>query len=288
MHLRKTRAVFDSRICGTAGPSGRYSASGFTLTELALVVLVLAILAALLMPGVSMIRDAAKTVDCQSRMRQMFVAFHRFSTDNRGRYPITWTTGQLAQGQWCWKYWADLLLEMPIPPFTPDQPTKGMSRYNAIGDVAMVKMFYCSEDRISPTTSLSDFGWDASIIVYDESISHGFNGRHLGEGESWSKRVGKRWSQVAYPAETVLITDTMDTQFLPWRSEARAKGFQPGHGLGTIIGGVRHRKFPLLWADGHASTIRIPTETTPYAYLIRPQVLGNPNDPNADTKWDLK
>jgi prepilin-type N-terminal cleavage/methylation domain-containing protein/prepilin-type processing-associated H-X9-DG protein len=272
-------------------PAKPIETSGFSLTELLIVLLILAMLMAMLMPAVSSVKTTAKTMDCQSRMGKMFIAFQRFSEDNRGHYPITVLTGSIAQGPWCWKYWADAIAEMPTPPFAAGQATKGANRFNSFNGPSLSRIFYCSEDRISPTSPLSDFGGDASKIVWDDSVSHGFNGFYLGGGSTWSKKVGVHWSKISSPSETVLITDTMDTGWLTWRSGAKAKGFNPGHGLGSVIDGVRHRNgtvFPLLWADGHASTIRIPTGTAPSSYLNRKEVLGDPNNSSIPNMWDLK
>ena len=65
----------------------RHTARAFTLIELLVVMAIIAILAALLLPAVATVRDAAKSTDCASRLRQMGIAFGAYVSDWEGRLP---------------------------------------------------------------------------------------------------------------------------------------------------------------------------------------------------------
>jgi prepilin-type N-terminal cleavage/methylation domain-containing protein len=60
---------------------------GFTLVELLIVVAIVALLAALILPGLSRAREYAYFTSCKSSLRQMGVGMLVYATDNRGRLP---------------------------------------------------------------------------------------------------------------------------------------------------------------------------------------------------------
>jgi prepilin-type N-terminal cleavage/methylation domain-containing protein len=57
---------------------------GFTLVELLVVIAIIALLMSILMPALAKVREQAKTVLCQSNLRQMGAAFDMYTTDNGG------------------------------------------------------------------------------------------------------------------------------------------------------------------------------------------------------------
>ena len=61
----------------------------FTMIELLVVVSIIAILAALLLPAINMARDAARSTQCQSNLRQLYMGNLGFVDDHQGRLPIS-------------------------------------------------------------------------------------------------------------------------------------------------------------------------------------------------------
>jgi prepilin-type N-terminal cleavage/methylation domain-containing protein/prepilin-type processing-associated H-X9-DG protein len=68
--------------------------AGFTLIELLVVIAIIAILAGLLLPSLVRAKDAARTTQCRSNMRQMAIGYHLYNEDYNNRLPTTEMLGK--------------------------------------------------------------------------------------------------------------------------------------------------------------------------------------------------
>jgi len=66
---------------------GKLRAGGFTLIELLVVIGIIALLAGILMPALSMARESARAVVCESNMRQIGQGFAMYIDANKGALP---------------------------------------------------------------------------------------------------------------------------------------------------------------------------------------------------------
>ena len=261
--------------CSDLHPFSQRPCPGFTLTELLVVMAIIAIMAAMLLPAVGLVKASAKTADCSNRMRQLGLIFSIYVHNNEGTF--------LGPGPG--NSWADYhknLLEIPT--------TTGLTAFNAanIRDVASV--FMCSEDKYRPDSS-----WSGALI-WDNYISHGYNmqilgGRNCGRGPFQLRDVAK-------PSDTVLATDSRDNL-----SPARWDAY-----LGTPMASSnqsppaypRHRyqtQCMVLWLDGRASAVPA-AGPGDYTSLYSATRLGQTNwyspstntfgTPNGASMWDTK
>jgi len=66
--------------------------TAFTLIELLVVISIIAILAAILLPTVNLVRSQAKQTVCRSQMKQVIASIIAYRTDNEGYLPVFATT----------------------------------------------------------------------------------------------------------------------------------------------------------------------------------------------------
>ncbi|HSV14210.1 MAG TPA: prepilin-type N-terminal cleavage/methylation domain-containing protein [Tepidisphaeraceae bacterium] len=243
---------------------------GFTLTELLVVVGLIALLLALLMPVVGKARAAANSTGCLSNLRQMGIAWTMYAAENKGR----------------------LLENLKPTPLNPDIAWRGywtgvLDGYQVRGDALLCP----AANRTIPFNQISGYGnvnfaWtgkygpNATSVHYNATIyrssSYGFNEYLAANGGFDTDSLATNITKLRPLAEVPVFADSVWVDFAPRNFSAGFAPVQPPpnlRGEGFTLTSPDHWRFLIArhgravnvcFADGSAS--RVPLEET---YLLR-------------------
>ena len=190
----------------------------FTLIELLVVITIIAILAGMLLPAISLVRLSAKNTDCMNRQRQVGIMMEVYLQNNEGQYPYYFASGGT------YNTWYKAISD---------------STFTSTSNYDLGKMFMCSED----TRSYS------SAIILANQLSIAYNKDGLGGGNSGAAYGSTPASHASLGriAETVVVGDIKETTYYvgSWVGDSP---LYPRHKNGFMAN--------FLTADGRVSSIQ--------------------------------
>jgi prepilin-type N-terminal cleavage/methylation domain-containing protein/prepilin-type processing-associated H-X9-DG protein len=135
--------------------------SGFTLIELLVVLTVITILLGLLLPGIGMVRNSARTSACGNNQRQLGLALNAYANENDERYPPLNLMPNLS-GLNSSRWWTNLLADGSYVEVAWTAP-------NSVASGSVVNgIFRC------PAVPADQLYWGGGLGVLENTV-HGFS-----------------------------------------------------------------------------------------------------------------
>ena len=207
--MRIGRDAFPMRVRQRTGLAP--GESGFTLTELMIVVGLVALLAALLLPVFGRMRAASASVRCAANLRQMTTAWAVYTADNQGQF-MYFTFYADNAGTVAWnRYWPAVLDQAAV---------RGPSILcPAAYDANPTDTNYGFGSATTAWTGNAPHSPNGSCIRLDDNHwregSYGFN-RYLAIGGGYTNGTGgERVSSIRRPCETPVFLDAAYADVLP-------------------------------------------------------------------------
>lgn len=190
-------------------PPQMWTNTAFTLIELLVVVAIIAILAAMLLPGLSRARESSRAAQCMSNVKQVALALNIYADDWSDAYP-PYTSASGSPWEFTKGYGFSCNWQRHIATVYLKEPT---STYNDVPTM-LKSLMRCPSDN-SP---LIEDGWKgvARIIAINGQSQQGF-GYGLPVEGPWGVTLRRR-STIKSPSQLVLAGDWVQKEvgFFEW------------------------------------------------------------------------
>ena len=219
----------------------RNTRSAFTLIELLVVISIIAILAAMLLPAVNMVRSAARQTSCLNNQRQIGIACMSYAGDweQMTPYPMVGPTTGVS---WTWGETLAQFMGQEVVSGVPN-PAMGV--------------FRCPENRLQ--RYICD-----ELDAPEVSTSYAANSWDGGPGASWNvppaawdgRFMAANLAQLGHPTELAAVVENSYFLTEPWAwgdTGANCVGKSPGIGTNKTRY-VHHGRTNVLFADGHTES----------------------------------
>ena len=209
--------------------------TAFTLIELLTVIAIIGILAAILIPVVSQVRQQARLSQCISNLRQWGAANLLYANDNSGLIP--WDGGQGTSPDNMVEHMGTLPWFNALPPFIDSLTVRDLNARGALPELGDGSVFVCPSAEDNPANPAP--AW----------LSYGPNYLLSTRNPGPNRIAITNLSVIREPNRVPLFAET--TNHAPGSTGFVALNVNPNH----LAGATRHAgKAPVVFFDSHVET----------------------------------
>jgi len=219
--------------------------AAFTLTELVVVIAVIAVLASLLLPTITMVRASARTVTCSNNQHQIHVALVYWAQEHRGLLPHS----SHIYDSSTWGAVITLATGKPIAD----------SSMMANEGLLSVQSFVCPEAAANRKATLQSWPYPRCFDYAAAYCYTGMYGITGGMGQMWQGGPVSRFPGNGPPSKAILTIDRL--YFVNYTDPNTING---QHQVSSTLNHGFGKRAVASYVDGHVTTVT-PTLSGPHA-----------------------
>ena len=174
----------------------------FTLIELFVIIVILALLVATLVPAVAASKRKAQRIKCTNNLKHIGLAFRLFSTDHGDKYPDTISTNKSVVREYLWQsnfaagYFSTLSNELATPKvlLCPTDTRKLAINFASLTDANVSYFAGLDADETRPSSLLAG---DRNLTINGVDAKGGIVEIHPTDQLGWSKAMHRYSGNVA-------------------------------------------------------------------------------------------